>query len=78
MSIDTQENLINCFNTVFPNLSDKEILNATIDSVADWDSLAAVTLVFVIEEEFGVSIAPENFERLTSFAVIQQYLNERN
>jgi acyl carrier protein len=43
-----------------PDLSRDEILRADAASVAAWDSLATVTLIAVIEEEFGVEIAPEN------------------
>jgi acyl carrier protein len=69
-----QERLINCYNTVFPDLSRDEILRADAASVAAWDSLATVTLIAVIEEEFGVEIAPENFEYLTSFELTNQFL----
>ena len=69
-----QERLINCYNTVFPDLSRDEILRADAASVAAWDSLATVTLIAVIEEEFSVEIAPENFEYLTSFELTNQFL----
>ena len=78
MSKNIQESLINCFNTVFPELNYDDIPNASTDSVAAWDSLAAITLISVIEEEFSVSIAPENFEHLTSFEAINQYLQKIN
>lgn len=74
MSDDIQERLTNCFNTVFPDLSRDEILRAGSNSVATWDSLATVTLISLIEEEFGISIAPEDFEYLTSFESTRQNL----
>lgn len=74
MSDDIQERLTNCFNTVFPDLSRDEILRAGSNSVATWDSLATVTLISLIEEEFGISIAPEDFEHLTSFESTRQNL----
>lgn len=74
MSNNIQERLINCFKTVFPNLSRDEILKADYDSVPTWDSLALVTLVFVIEEEFGVAIEAEEFQYMTSFDSVFQFL----
>jgi acyl carrier protein len=71
---DIQERLINCFSVVFPDLSADEIPRASSDSVAAWDSLATVTLVSVIEEEFGVSIAAEEYEQVASFALVRECL----
>jgi acyl carrier protein len=71
---DIQERLVNCFSVVFPTLSREEIPHAEDTSVASWDSLAAVTLVAVIEDEFGVSIAPEEYEKITSFASTREFL----
>ena len=73
-----QERLINCFGTVFPSLSPDEIPRAADTSVAEWDSLATVTLVSVIEEEFGVTIMPEDYERMTSFAAVRRCLEEKS
>jgi acyl carrier protein len=53
-----EERLTECFRSVFPDLSSDEILRASSASVATWDSLATVTLVSLIEEEFGVTISP--------------------
>lgn len=74
---DVQERLINCFNTVFPDLSRDEILRADTVSVVNWDSLATVTLIAVIEEEFDVTVAPEDFEHTTSFDSARQWLESK-
>ena len=71
---NTQERLINCFSIVFPNLSTEEILRASTASVATWDSLATVTLVSVIEEEFGLTITPGEYEYLVSFELVRECL----
>lgn len=75
--VDTRERLIGCFGSVFPNLSSDEILLASNASVASWDSLATITLVSVIEEEFGVSIEPDEYELLISFEMILDCLNNK-
>jgi acyl carrier protein len=43
-------------------------------SVESWDSVAAITLVSVIEDEFQVTLDLELLPELTSFAAILAYL----
>jgi acyl carrier protein len=69
--------LIKCFTAVFPDLSPSEIPGATPERVAAWDSVANVTLLAVVEEEFGVTIDVDDLERLTSFEGLQEYLSVR-
>ena len=71
---DTQARLAKCFAAVFPELSDREIQMASPASVGSWDSLASVTLISVLEEEFNVEIAPEDVEQLVSFQLVLDYL----
>ncbi len=71
------ERLINCFGIVFPDLSRDEIPRASSASVASWDSLATVTLISVIEEEFGEAIAPEDYEYMLSFELVRECLKDK-
>jgi acyl carrier protein len=71
------ERLQKCFGAVFPNLGPDEILRASSASVATWDSLATVTLVSVIEEEFGITIAPDEYEQMISFDLVSQCLESK-
>jgi acyl carrier protein len=64
---DVQTRLAKCFTAVFPHLRPSEVSSATIESVEGWDSLATVTLLTVVEEEFGTTIEPEELEHLRSF-----------
>ncbi|MDP9348609.1 MAG: acyl carrier protein [Gemmatimonadota bacterium] len=75
---DIQERLVNCFSAVFPALSRDEILRASDSSVPNWDSLTMVTLVTVIEEEFGITIMPEDYEYLNSFETVLQLLQRKS
>ncbi len=72
-----EQRLQECFKIVFPNLSADEILRASSASVATWDSLATVTLVSVIEEEFGVTISPDEYEFLVSFDLARECLKSK-
>ncbi len=68
--------LIECFQTVFPTLSVAEIPNVSQSSWALWDSVAAITLVNVVEEEFGIEMDLEQVGDLDSFARIHEYLEK--
>ncbi len=66
--------LARCFQIVFPNLDEAEAPAATQASLAQWDSIAMVTLLNVIEEEFGVQLDLEMLAEYDSFARIEDAL----
>jgi acyl carrier protein len=74
---DARARLTKCFSAVFPTLAPDDIAGASPDTVAAWDSIANVTLLVVVEEEFGVTVAAEDIERLTSFAALLDYVVAR-
>ena len=71
---ETRTRLIKCFETVFPDMPVGEITGATQASVAAWDSIAAITLLNVIEEEFQITMDLELAGELDSFPKIYEYL----
>jgi len=73
---DLTSRLTNCFATVFPELSQREIPFAAIGSLASWDSVAGITLFSLIEEEFGITILPDDVVDLVSFELILDYLQK--
>ena len=74
---DVTSRLTKCFSTVFPKLNSNEIATASGSSVADWDSLANITLLSVIEEEFGIDVDFEAFDDVPSFAILLDYLKAK-
>ena len=44
--------------------------------MADWDSVAQVTLLTVIGEEFGIEVDFEEFEGATSFEELARRLSD--
>ena len=66
--------LVNCFQTVFPNLTEAEIPSASQASLATWDSVSTIALVNVMEEEFAIEIDFECIADLDSFDRIHEYL----
>jgi acyl carrier protein len=73
-----RQRLTSCFATVFPDLGEEEIPRAAMASVGAWDSLATITLLTVIEEEFSLQIPPEDLEQLSSFELILDYLERQH
>jgi acyl carrier protein len=74
---DARERLIRCFSAIFPDLPEDQIPAASPAAVQAWDSVAAITLVSVIEEEFGVRVDPGDLEQLSSFGRILDWLRDR-
>jgi acyl carrier protein len=72
---DTRARLVQCFGIVFPALPAARIPTASVETTTDWDSVNAVVLMSVIEEEFGLGIPAEEMGRLTSFEAILGYLD---
>ena len=70
--------LIQCFASVFPELSAEEIRAASAESTESWDSLTAVTLAAVIQEEFCMEIDPEVLPDMGSFEALRDYLRRAN
>jgi acyl carrier protein len=75
---EVESRLLKCFSAVFPNLPPQEIVGAKPESVAEWDSVAHVILLGVVEEEFKLSIGVEELEGLNSFESILHYIKARN
>lgn len=75
---DLRQRLVRCFLTVFPDLTEEEVPQVGVASVGSWDSLATITLVTVIEEEFEVQIPPDDLEQFASFELILDYLKDQH
>jgi len=75
---ENESRLVRCFASVFPDLALQEIRVASAESTGSWDSLTAVTLAAVIQEEFCMEIEPEAFPSLDSFERFRTYLRHAN
>jgi acyl carrier protein len=74
---EIRQRLINCFQVVFPDMPADEVPAASTATVANWDSVAAITMMNVIEEEFGVEMDLDDLADLDSFEKIHAYLLKR-
>jgi acyl carrier protein len=73
---EQQTRLANCFMAVFPELSTDEICAATSVTVHGWDSVAGVTLMAVVEEEFGITLEIDDLAQFDSFNGFLGYIRE--
>ncbi len=73
---DLEVRLVRCLQTVFPALSEEQARAATQDNVEGWDSVAMLTLLTVMEEEFEIAADYDRAEELTSYSGLLGYLRE--
>jgi len=70
---ERENRLVRCFTSVFPWVAAEEIRNLSAES-GDWDSLSAVTLSAVVQEEFGLDIDPHVLPTLDSYESFRAYV----
>jgi acyl carrier protein len=73
---DVDARLVRCFQAVFPDLPENELLRATQDSVKTWDSVAMITLLNVVDEEFNIQLDLDYIDRLNSFQGLRSHLRD--
>jgi acyl carrier protein len=70
--------LVRCFSSVFPDLNEDQIRMASVDSVPTWHSLASVTLIAVLQEEFSLQVNLADLPNLISFSAVQNYVRSHH
>jgi acyl carrier protein len=74
---DGDDRLMRCFASAFPSATPDEIRTAKFDAMPGWDSLRGVTLLAVLDEEFGVQIDLPELLELETFDAVKRYLLQR-
>ena len=74
---ELHERLVRCVSSVVPTMTEEGVRAVDVASLMDVDSLAAVTLLALINEEFGVDMDLEDLLKLGSFQAVQQFLCEQ-
>jgi len=72
---ESYDRLVRCFLSVFPSLTEAEIRTVDVALLINSDSLAGVTLLSLIDEEFGVDLDIEILLELGSPTAIAGYLD---
>jgi acyl carrier protein len=70
------DRLKRCFTSTFPAASAHEIETARIDDMPGWDSLRGVTLLTVLDEEFGLPLDLEELLALGTYNAVREYLEQ--
>jgi acyl carrier protein len=73
-----QDRVAHCFLNVFPKLRPDQIPGASTASTPAWDSVAHVTLLSSISEEFGFEFELDDMEELTSYPLIVDFLEKKS
>jgi len=71
---DIEKRVTHCFRNMFPALAPDEIAKAGTSSLPAWDSIAHISLLSSVAEEFGVAFEIEDFEELVSYRLIVDWL----
>jgi acyl carrier protein len=74
---DIQPRVATCFMNVFPDLAEADVPRASQASIAQWDSVAHVTLLSAIAEEFQIELDEESFESLSSYLLVVDFVEGR-
>ncbi len=74
---ERDDRLERCFASVFPTLSEQEIRASTVAALFELDSFSGVTLVTLIDQEFGVNMDLPDLLELGSFEAIVRFLREK-
>jgi acyl carrier protein len=74
---ELETRLSRCFSLIFPSLTEEEIRESDVARLIDVDSLAAVTLVALIHEQFAVNLDMDDLQSLGSFRAVWQYVHEK-
>ena len=69
-----EQRVAQCFLNVFEDVKEKDLARASQASIPQWDSVAHVTLLSAVAEEFSLELEDESFEALTSYALILDFV----
>lgn len=73
---EVEARLVRCYQAVFPALDDGAVRTAAPALVPAWDSLATVTLLRLVEEEFAVPVDLLDLDE-PDFNSVLAYISER-
>jgi acyl carrier protein len=75
MEID--DRLVEIFRTVFENDDLNVTFSMSAADVEGWDSVAHITLIFAIEEEFGFQFSSSELEEVRNVGDLQLVIRQR-
>jgi acyl carrier protein len=73
---DIDNPLMHCFATVFPGASCEDINTFKFEALPGWDSLRGVTLLALLDDEFGVQLDLTELMELETFDALEKHINK--
>jgi acyl carrier protein len=74
---EVKTRLLKCFRIVFPGLPEHKATTVSQATFSPWDSIAAINLANVVEEEFGIEMDLDALGDLDSFDKVLGYVEGR-
>lgn len=65
--MDINEKLENIFTQVFPSIPKVDIREVSIENYPEWDSLALMQIITMIENDFSITLGISEIKLLNSF-----------
>ena len=77
MTNNDNDRLMRCFTSAFPSAAREEFTTAKFESICGWDSLRGVTLLALLDDEFGMQIDLPELLELETFGALKTHLLQR-
>ena len=74
---DIASRVSQCFVNVFPDIVVADVPRASQADLPQWDSVAHVTLLSAVAEEFQIELDDASFEQLTSYPLIVDFVETK-
>jgi len=71
------DRIITLFAETLDVPSEKLSEDSSPDNTPEWDSLAAMSLVSVIEDTFGVELSTQEIMKMRSIGIVRQVLRDK-
>jgi acyl carrier protein len=75
---DIESRALACFSSVFPDVPEDQLPTVSQASLARWDSIAHVTLLAALSEEFRLEPDFEGWQEVSSFALALDFVRRRH
>ena len=67
---DVTARVLRCFAAAFPGVRPQDLPRAAVGSVPEWDSVATLNLLALVEEEFEIRVPNEDLEQFVSYELV--------
>ena len=75
--VKVDDRLTEIFRTVFEDEELQVAASTTATDVEGWDSVAHITLIFAVEEEFGFQFSSSELENIRNVGDLQALVSQR-